>query len=96
MRWLRAKEGCLEINHRASPGTVKVPEGTVFESATATCVHCNSIVVLNPDRKRPRGYCRKCDDYICDSCQASDCRPYTQLLDAELEKIYSAIQMGKI
>lgn len=92
MRWLRAKEGYLHIDHRASPGTKEIPGGSQFESATATCAHCNTVVILNPNRSRPRGYCRKCDDYICDQCQAGDCYSFNQRLDDKLKQIYRKIQ----
>jgi hypothetical protein len=64
------REGLLTIDHRNSPGVSAefvrasglsapvVRAGQVFESATVTCAHCNVVVVLNPDRTRPRGYCR--------------------------------------
>lgn len=62
------QEGYLFVDHRASPGTRIVPEGTVFESATKRCAHCAAVVVVNPLRTRARGYCPKCDDYVCDGC----------------------------
>ncbi len=40
--------------------------GTLLELKTVTCRHCNKVVVLNPERTRPREYCRKCDGYVCD------------------------------
>jgi len=43
----------------------------VFESSTITCVHCNRVVVLNPNRTREREYCSLCDSYICDNCGLS-------------------------
>ena len=54
----------------------------MYESATITCVHCNTIVILNPQRTRPRGHCAKCDAYICDNpiCH-KECRPFNALLD---------------
>lgn len=97
MRWGRAKEGELVIDHRASPGLnhPKLGEGSFYQSATATCAHCNSIVVLRPDRSRPRGYCRKCDDYICDACVAKmECDPFTKKLDDELDRIEKLISNG--
>lgn len=94
MRSLRSKEGCLEIDHRSSPGTAAVPEGTRYESATATCAHCNAIVVLNPGRTRQRGYCRRCDAYICDACQAKECLPFDKVMDMEFLKIYRKEQNG--
>lgn len=78
----RRQEGYLLIDHRNSPGMPLVPGGTVFESATITCCHCQTVVILNPDRTRPRGYCQKCDHYICDNpvCHL-ECRPFKALAD---------------
>lgn len=88
------REGYLIIDHRNSPGitpefvhasgtdAVVVPAGKVFESATMTCCHCNAIVILNPKRTRPRGYCARCDGYHCDKPECGlDCRPFQKLLD---------------
>ena len=87
----RAQEGYLIIDHRYSPGVLPgdcakgspiVPAGNTFESATITCAHCNRIVVLNPLRTRPRGYCAKCDHYICDEPGCGlECKPFAKLLD---------------
>lgn len=56
--------------------------GTQYESATITCCHCHTIVVLNPLRTRDRGYCARCHHYVCDSpgCNAT-CRPMQQVID---------------
>ncbi len=37
-----------------------------------TCCHCNRVVVMNPERQRPRYTCRQCMALTCDSagCQA--------------------------
>ena len=67
----------------------KLPAGSgkgVFESATFSCSHCPNVVVIHPLRNRPRGYCRSCDHYICDSCNADkamgkECKTYKQQLD---------------
>lgn len=40
----------------------------VYESATYTCSHCHSIVILEPKRTRERGFCRGCGQRICDAC----------------------------
>lgn len=90
----RQGEGYLLIDHRNSPGVpaemahaTGLPvslsgPGGVFESATKMCAHCNAIVVLNPDRKRPRGYCAKCDAYVCDNPACGlECRPFKRLID---------------
>jgi hypothetical protein len=40
-----------------------------------TCVHCNCVVVMNPDRQRPRNTCRKCMALTCDKAGCTlDCR----------------------
>ena len=61
---------------------------TVWESATVTCCHCGAVVILNPNRKRPRGYCAKCDAYHCDNpgC-GSECRPFDKFLDLTQAKL---------
>ena len=97
MKWGRAKEGELIIDHRASPGLAhpRLGEGSIYQSATATCAHCNTIVVLRPERSRERGYCRKCNDYICDACVAEkECNPFTKQLDDELENVHRLIANG--
>lgn len=93
----RSLEGYLLIDHRAGPGVSAqdvaalgrhgahlpvVPEGAVFESATVTCAHCQAVVVLNPNRTRPRRHCPQCDAYVCDSpvC-ATHVKSMDQLLD---------------
>jgi len=100
MKSLRSNEGYFLLDHRNSPGVADelvVKEGLlpgagrgVFESATFTCSHCQVIVVLNPDRSRERGYCRKCDHLICDACETAkaqsggECRSFKRLVDVLL------------
>ena len=86
----RAIEGYLLIDHTNAPAAGDVPAGVKWESATLRCSHCHRIVVLNPDRSRPRTYCPKCDRYLCDGCAAVahttlDCVP----LDAVLETLHN-------
>src|SRR5262249_875543 len=96
----RSHEGYLLVDHRAGagiaqsevePGAIAVPGGAMLESATITCHHCQRIVVLNPNRSRSGGYCRKCDHYICDNCEATRvasggaCKPFKQVIDEALE-----------
>lgn len=91
-----SKEGYLLIDHRDSPGLsdevvhhADLPPGSgrgVFEAPTYTCSHCCRVVVLNPNRRRDREYCSKCDRYICDQCgiamsQSGVCRPFSQICD---------------
>jgi hypothetical protein len=94
---LRRFEGRILIDHSQSPGVDAHPDprmrldspivaaGSVYESATITCCHCATIVVLNPQRTRARGYCAKCDHYVCDQpgCNA-ECSPFQKTLDHAL------------
>ena len=98
----RRYEGVILVDHNYSPGltdetifrtnthsNAKMPIGSgtgVLEMATFSCSHCPNVVYIHPLRNRPRGYCRKCDHYICDSCNAKKamdgvCRTYKQQLD---------------
>lgn len=95
------REGYLLIDNRLGPGVSEefvrasgkevpvVGEGRVLESATKTCRHCHSVVVLNPDRMRARGHCRKCDGYICDNpaCHL-ECVPMERVLDVVQENAF--------
>ena len=90
----RRHEGYLLIDHRGSPGisvdearkaglpVPACPAGQLYESATITCTHCNMVVILNPQRTRERGYCAKCDHYICDKveCRVA-CIPFKRILE---------------
>jgi hypothetical protein len=66
----RDLEGYVEIDHRESPGLDQPGrrKGQIFKSATMMCYKCQTQIILNPDRSRSRGYCRKCDHDICDRC----------------------------
>lgn len=82
---LRADAGYGLIDHRASPGTTDVPEGTIYEADLICCTHCGLTMFFNPMRTRERGYCPKCDHYICDTCNAIYqrtfiCHPMTELI----------------
>lgn len=57
----RSREGYLLIDNRLSGGAA-------VEAATVTCGHCHRQVILNPERTRARGKCRRCDRYLCDGC----------------------------
>lgn len=78
----RSQEGYLQIDHRAGDGTHLVPGGQQLETPTITCSHCGAVYVLNPQRTRERGYCRKCDAYVCDKpgCNA-ECNPLNRVFD---------------
>jgi hypothetical protein len=78
----RSHEGEIFLDHRASPGftaeqakklgyvetSSNVGEGQLLEAPTMGCAHCNTVVIMNPDRKRDREWCSSCDRYICDNC----------------------------
>jgi hypothetical protein len=103
----RSQEGWLLIDNRHGPavspeaarasGKDVIGAGVngVFESALITCAHCQRTVILNPQRDRPRGYCRNCDHYICDSpsCNAA-CTPMKKLLDMGQEIIFAGRERG--
>lgn len=103
----RSREGYLLIDHTNSPGVSAdfvyqsglnapvVGAGTSFESATMTCSHCNGVVILNPNRTRERGFCFKCNHYICDSPTCNrDCRPFRQLIDMTQERAFKELGNG--
>ena len=80
----RSREGYLLV-------TNSVPGMPTYESATITCSHCCRIVVLNPDRSRERGYCSKCDGYVCDQCNLQRtltgvCKPFVQIVEETQER----------
>lgn len=101
----RSKEGSLLIDHRSGPGLPpdfarkiglsgpSVGNGASYESATITCHHCNAVVILNPLRTRPRGYCRKCDGYVCDNPACNEeCNPFDKKIDALQEQAFRSNQ----
>lgn len=102
MRSKRSLEGYVLIDNSNSPGVpdeLVVAEGLPagagkikFESASITCSHCEAVVVLNPDRSRERGYCPKCDHYVCDACEAlrvlsgGACYPWKAMIADMMER----------
>jgi hypothetical protein len=90
----RSLEGYFMRDHRAAGGAL-------VETGIVTCSHCQTGVIVNPDRTRIRAYCRKCDHYICDGCEAiriasgGECKTFKQIMD-EHEKlvIQQEIQHG--
>ena len=97
----RQREGYLLIDHRAGEGVGEaLAGGKVSEWPTYTCSHCQRIVVINPDRKRDRGYCPKCDHLVCDHCEGARvqsggaCRPFEQIADEALERAIKGLPYG--
>jgi predicted RNA-binding Zn-ribbon protein involved in translation (DUF1610 family) len=107
MHSLRSYEGYLLIDHRNSPGVpdeIMVNQGLtpgsgkgLFESATFTCPYCERVIVMNPDRSRPRAFDRKTNHYICDPCDGIrstgvEMKTMKQLTDELLNKAAKAPQ----
>ena len=96
----KRSEGYLLVDHRASPGLPEnfmrdigldgptVTEGRMHEAATKTCAHCCAVVILEPLRVRARGYCPKCDAYVCDHCAGRECTPFDKILDDAEKQAY--------
>lgn len=97
----RRHEGYLMVDHRESPEvpfnpamvgkpeSIIVGRGQLFESATVTCSHCQVVVVLNPLRTRARGYCAKCDRYVCDNPGCNrECTPFDAVIDCAQEAAF--------
>jgi hypothetical protein len=99
-------EGYLEINTGAGitpeeaklgpPGTVSQLPDQRIQRATIKCSHCPRQVILNPDRTRDRGYCSRCDHYICDECAITlrltgTCVPHIKQIDEGLTRIIHSL-----
>jgi hypothetical protein len=80
------RESYLMIDNRCSGGGV-------MEAATFTCSHCQRVVVMNPDRTRERGYCRKCDHLICDECVQT---MFETLTCVPIAKVFDELQEGAL
>jgi hypothetical protein len=76
--------GYVEVDNR--------PAGQgYFEADTYTCSHCETVVILNPARKRERYKCNGCSHHICDDCAAKavmgeKCYPYKKMVEDQLEQ----------
>lgn len=96
---LRDGGGYLQIDHRDSPGltpadvadapgAIAVPGGQQLEADVYQCSHCQRTVVLQAKAEdmHKRGYCPKCDHYICNGCEkirvaTGNCVPFKQVLE---------------
>ncbi len=105
----RRHEGVLMVDNRESPEvpfnpamvgkpeSLLVQRGQMLESATVTCSHCQVVVVLNPLRTRPRGYCQKCDRYVCDNPGCNrECTPFEAVLDRAQEHALKTLANSQI
>ncbi len=86
-------EGYVMIDHRASPGTAQVPEGTLLEAATMHCSHCGTVVIINPNRTRERPSCNRCMKYVCDNCAIEMKQPdyIHQSYQQKVDNIYKGL-----
>lgn len=111
MKSKKRYEGYLLVDNRASPGvpdglaiSAGMPAGSgrgLFESATFTCSHCQTVVILNHLRTRERAFCEKCDHYLCDACgvlkaQSGVCRTFKQVVEEVQEQAVRDEQNGLI
>lgn len=86
MKTKRSREGYLLIDHSNGPGTLLVPGGKKGEWPTIRCCHCHRTYAVNPLRERARGWCSRCDDYVCDDPKCHrDCLPLQKVFDIEQE-----------
>ena len=64
----------------------------ILETWSLTCAHCNRVVVVLPDatraklglppRSHPRGWCAKCDAYVCDFYACNNfCTPILKMIE---------------
>ncbi len=67
-------EGC-DLDGRPIIGKAEYP--------TYTCAHCSKVVVMRPDRERPRTMCYQCGQWICESSEvcSAGCTPLIPLAD---------------
>jgi hypothetical protein len=104
MKSKRRHEGYLLVDHRNSPGLTElqaIAAGRpvtshvgLFEARTYRCNHCQVVVIIETKRTRARGYCSKCNHYICDTCDAimaatGVCRTVKQIIE-EIQEAASA------
>lgn len=78
-----------------------LPGSQVFEADTYTCTHCQTVVIMNPERKRERYKCRGCDHHICDPCAAlraagAPCKTFRQFADEVMTTAAAAEALGHL
>lgn len=89
MKTQRSKEGYLLVDNRASGGTMQ-------EVPTYTCSHCNSVVIMNPQRTRERGFCRGCNSYVCDACNAIRAQTLRcETFEQKVDSVLTAVEAGR-
>ena len=92
---LRSLEGYLLVDNRCAGGALN-------EFPTLTCSHCKAVMLVNPLRTRDRAFCRKCNHYVCDKCEAlrvasgGECKTFDQIGEEIQEAAVLAEQRGVI
>ena len=61
--------------------------GRMETVATFTCGHCTNVVVMRPERTRPRTRCTKCGKLLCEKNELcmKDCTPMHELAKDHFE-----------
>ena len=63
-------------------------DGKVHEEDTRQCRHCGQHVQVQPGSGKTRGYCHRCDGFICGKRECvMRCRPLERWID-EVERNY--------
>lgn len=75
----------LGLENPILPGVGALPKSSVVRFSSYTCNHCNTVVMTNPMRTRPREWCSHCNRYICDRCGAvmaktGECVPMAKIV----------------
>lgn len=86
--------GYVEVDQRPVDAALPVSVQRYFEADTYTCTHCQTVVIMNHNRKRERYKCSGCNHHICDSCAGmraagNPCKTWTQ-------KVEEAIRRGDV
>lgn len=72
---IRNGHGTLMKDERDSGGELRYYN-------TFTCMHCGSVVVMHPQRRRVRGFCAHCNGLVCDDRLCSTvCTPMDRCVD---------------
>lgn len=103
MSSINRNDGYMLIDHRASPGVpdellqqagLPVAAGRgLFEVSTMHCPHCGAHVMKNPERVRPREYCKTCNHYICDHCHQA--RAQADYVHRTFDELTELVQSGR-
>jgi hypothetical protein len=82
---LEAQLGYVEVTE---------PNGNIKRYPCYTCGHCSNVVILRPDRNRPRKSCLQCGRWLCEKSEICNthCTPLHALAKDHFE---NAGEFGK-